>query len=127
MNHRNTPAQDTGISPSVMLFGRPLRDHLPNYNGKLRPEWGVISDAREMALAKRVTKPIIDNCKVLQPLVIGDSVQVQNQTGNYPNKWTNTGIIADVLPNRQYHVIMDGSRRVSLRNRRFLRKISPIC
>ena len=28
--------------------------------------------------------------------------------------------------NRQYHVIVDGSRRLTLRNRKFLRKISPI-
>ena len=110
-----------------MLFGRPLRDHLPNFNRKLRPEWDVISDAREMALAKRVTKAITDNGRELEPLRVGDCVQVQNQTGNHPNKWTNTGVIADALPNRQYHVIMDGSRRVSLRNRRFLRKILPIC
>ena len=69
-----------------------------------------------------------DNSKrrELTPLKVGDSVQVQNQTGNHPSKWNNTGVISDVLPNRQYHVIMDGSRRVSLRNRRFLKKFMPV-
>ena len=51
---------------------------------------------------------------------------MQNQYGNHPKKWSNTGLVADVLPNRQYQVIVDGSRRVTLRNRKFLKKITPI-
>ena len=62
----------------------------------------------------------------LVPLKIGDSVQVQNQTGNHPGKWNNTGVISGVLPNRQYQVVTNGSRRVTLRNRRFLKKILPV-
>ncbi len=126
LTHRNTPCQDTGISPSVMLFGRPIRDHLPHHGKKLRPEWGIIFDRREEALSKRVTIPMNSKAKELQALQVGDSVQVQNQTGNHPGKWNRTGIVTTVLPNRQYHIVMDGSRRVTLRNRRFLRKILPV-
>ena len=36
MMHRNTPAQDTGIAPSVLIYGHPIRDHLPRYNRKVR-------------------------------------------------------------------------------------------
>lgn len=126
MTHRNTPAQDTGISPSVMLFGKPLRDHLPRFNRKLRPEWDSIGESREEALARRISVSSLRPKTELQSLTIGDAVQVQNQKGNHPNKWNCTGIVAEVLPNRQYHVVMDGSRRVSLRNRRFLKKISPV-
>ena len=124
--HRNTPCQDTGISPSVMLFGKPIRDHLPRYDLKLRPEWDTIAESRDQALAKRVL--VADNTRKreLVPLKIGDSVQVQNQTGNHPGKWNNTGVISGVLPNRQYQVVTDGSRRVTLRNRRFLKKILPV-
>ncbi len=125
MTHRNTPSQDTGISPAVVLFGRNLRDHLPRVNRKLRPEWGLIADSREQALAKRALKGI-DKGKELMPLGVGDSVQIQNQHGNHPGKWYNTGVISAALPHRQYHVIVDGSRRVTLRNRRFLKKILPI-
>ena len=125
MSHRNTPAQDTGIPPSVLLFGRLLRDHLPQLDRELRPEWKVIADVREAALAKRVVKPCLPG-KELEPLWLGDCVQIQNQSGNYPNKWFNTGIVTGVLPNRQYHVVVDGSRRITLRNRRFLKKISPV-
>ena len=56
--------------------------------------------------------------------MIGDSVSIQNQTG--PLKWMNTGTIVETLPHRQYRVLVDGSRRVTLRNRRFLRKIKPL-
>ena len=48
---------------------------------------------------------------------------MQNQDGNHPNRWDRTG----KLPYRQYRVKMDGSNRVTLRNRRFLRKIDPVC
>ena len=128
MLHRNTPTQDTGIAPSVMLFGRPLRDHLPQMKRVLRPEWNAIADAREMALAKRVLKATSSphDKKELHPLKIGDSVQIQNQAGTHPNKWSNTGVVSEALPHRQYNVVMDGSRRVTLRNRRFLRKIDPV-
>ena len=128
MTHRNTPTQDTGISPSVALFGRPLRDHLPRKNRNYHEGWQSVKDARESALAKRDLRPEPANTsRVLQPLLVGDSVQVQNQTGNSSRKWHNTGIVTEALPNRQYSVVVDGSRRVTLRNRRFLRKIDPIC
>ena len=86
MAHR-TQTQDTGIAPSVMLFGRLIRDHLPQSSKKLRPEWQTIADAREMALAKRALKALPSEGKELQPLEIGDCVQIQNQTGNHPHKW----------------------------------------
>ena len=127
MAHRNTPTHDTGVSPSEMLFGRLLKDHLPIAKRPLRPEWKEIADARELALAKRAVKPPSDlDKRELRPLTTGDSVQIQNQTGTHPTKWFSTGVIAQVHPNRQYSVVMDGSRRVSLRNRKFLRKIVPI-
>ena len=44
MTHRNTPSQDTGISPAVLLFGRNLRDHPPRIDRKVRPEWDTIAD-----------------------------------------------------------------------------------
>ena len=57
---------------------------------------------------------------------IGDNVMVQNQAGNKPPRWSRSGVILEVLPHRQYNVLMDGSRRVSLRNRKFLRKFTPL-
>ena len=125
LTHRNTPSQGTNIPPAVMLYGSLLKDHLPSEKRCLRNEWRQIISTREQALSRRVVIP--SQSKPLEELQIGDVVQVQNQHGNRPKKWSNTGQITEVLPNRQYRVIMDGSRRTSLRNRRFLKPIDPIC
>jgi len=113
----------------MTLFGRPLRDHLPNHKLQLREEWVQIANKREEALAKHHVYDIDDNRhgRELIPLNTGDSVQIQNQTGNHPNCWHSTGIISEVLPHRQYQVVVDGSRRITRRNRKFLRNIEPIC
>ena len=74
--------------------------------------WQSVKDARESALAKRDLRPEPANTsRVLQPLWVGDAVQIQNQTGNASRKWHNTGIV--VRPNRQYSVVVDGSRRIT--------------
>ena len=52
-------------------------------------------------------------------------VAVQNQDVNHPNRWDRTGKVVEKLPHRQYRVKMDGSGRISLRNRKFLRPITP--
>ena len=83
-----------------MLFGRPLRDHLPRLNMKLRPEWDAIAGARETALAKRALKPVIQEKRELEPLQVGDNVQLQNQGGNHPNKWFSTGVVSEVITHR---------------------------
>ena len=59
------------------------------------------------------------------PLVVGDCVRVQNQTGPHPLKWDKTGIIIEVRQFDQYVVKVDGSGRVTLRNKKFLRKYIP--
>ena len=80
-----------------------------------------------MALAKRALKALpSESSKELQSLEIGDFVQIQNQTGNLPNKWLSTGVVSEVLPHRQYNIDVDGSRRIILRNRLFLRKRLPV-
>ena len=60
----------------------------------------------------------------LPPLQIGDSIRVQNQTATRTTKWDRTGVITDILSGRKYEVMMDGSHRLSICNRRHLRKIS---
>ena len=50
---------------------------------------------------------------------------MQNQAGNTPLKWNNTGTVVEVKPHRQYRIMIDGSRRITLRNRRFIKKIQP--
>ena len=64
--------------------------------------------------------------KELAPLDVGDVVRVQNQHGQFPKKWDRTGTVVMVKENDQYLVRIDGSRQLSPRNRRFLRKIVPL-
>ena len=47
---------------------------------------------------------------------------VQNQTGRFPKRWDRSGTIVETRDNEQYVVKMAGSGRLTLRNRRFLRK-----
>ena len=61
----------------------------------------------------------------LMALQIGTPVVLQNQSGRNPTKWDKTGIVVEVRPNEQIVVKGDGSRRLTLRNRRFLRELNP--
>ena len=57
----------------------------------------------------------------LQQLTEGTRVWIQDQM---TRKWDRSGTIAEVLGNRQYTIRMDGSGRLSRRNRRHLKVIS---
>jgi len=121
MNHRNMPQQDTNLSP---LFGRPLIETICpiTIDNKYRQEWVRIADKKEEALAKhRIFTKTTD--RELKPLETGDSVQIQNKTGNHRNRWYSTGTISEALPNRQYQVIV-GSLRVTLRIEGFYEKLT---
>ena len=86
LNHRNTPNKETGIASSVALYGHTLRDHLPSF-APIRREWQEIADAREVAYAKRHTRPQREG-KQLTALNVGDTIQLQNQRGNNPKNGT---------------------------------------
>ena len=45
--------------------------------------------------------------------------------GNQPLRWERTGVVIEVKPFNQYVVRLDGSGRVTLRNRKHLRKFTP--
>ena len=62
-------------------------------------EWIMIAEDREKALAKRAAtnmERLSAGTKELPPLNVGDSVLVQNQTGNYPSRWDITGVVVEV-------------------------------
>ena len=64
-----------------------------------------------------------EHTRELTPLLIGDVVQVQNQTGHSAKKWDKSGSVVKVLPFNQYRVKVDGSGRVTLRAQQFLWQI----
>ena len=81
---------------------------------------------REQALAVKfaeIEKSLGGGARDLPDLKIGDMVQIQNQKGNDPKRWSKSGKIIERLDFGQYLVKVDGSGRVTRRNRRFLRRI----
>ena len=132
---RNTPDADCCLSPAEIVFGKPLRDSLPFINNldkyrhsEVKPIWRDAWAAKESALRTRFIKTsekLNQNSRRLQPMTLGDKCFVQNQTGAYSKRWDRTGTVVEVGPNDQYHVKIDGSGRITLRNRRFLRKFLP--
>lgn len=114
----------------MCVFGRPIWDFIPIPPGKYRPHetWRETLKAREEALRKRHIRTAdvwAEHTKRLPPLVVGDFVRIQNQTGPHPNKWDRTGSVVEVRQDDQYVVKVDGSGRITLRNRKFLRKFHP--
>ena len=131
MDLRNTPDPDCNISPAEIVFGRKLCDPFAfisrgerTENSNIRPQWRAAWKAKEEALKCRFARSLErlnEHTRPLQPLTAGDTVFVQNQVGNAPKKWDRSGVVVEVLENDQYLIRIDGSGRVSRRNRRFLR------
>ena len=130
MQYRNTPDRDTGRSPSQVIFGREIRDFLPAPLSRYKPQkqWLLLQEDREKALSKRALRNMEQlnmRTRKLLPLQVRDIVQVQNQVGFKASRWDVTGEVVEVKPYDQYLVKIHGSGRVTLRNRKFLKKITP--
>ena len=127
---RNTPDPDCNISPAQIVFGRPLRDTLSFVNRlekfsnpNVRPLWRQAWAAKEEALRSRIsrtTESLKEHSRPLRPLALGERVFIQNQQGTSPNKWDRSGIVVESSGHDQYRVKVDGSGRLTSRNRRFL-------
>ena len=107
-----------------------MPDFIPVVPSKYEPraEWRLEADARASALAKRhsaIQESIATKSRNLPPLQCGDSVVIQNKTGNRKGRWDKTGTIIESRPYNAYIVRVDGSRSPTLRNRSHLRKIKP--
>ena len=125
--YRNTPAPDTDLSPAQCVFGRPIKDFIPIPRNKYHPHptWVETLNKREEALKNRHQRMQENwslHTKKLTPLKVGDTVRIQNQVGSKPRHWDKTGMVVEVRQYDQYLVRVDGSGRISMRNRKFLRK-----
>ena len=131
LQYRNTPDPSTKLSPAQCVFGRPIKDFIPILPGRYEPHpaWRDTLAAQENALRNRHMKLAerwTEHTKRLPPLKVGHYVRVQNQIGNHPTKWDNTGVVVEVRQYDQYVIRMDGSGRVTVRNRKFLRQYIPV-
>ena len=126
LTHCNTPVQDLGMSPAIMLYGQIIKDHLLVLWDKYQPQkqWKEI---REVMMAKRWNEQFYNkHCRPLRELQIGNFVEIQNQDGHYHHQWTKMGRVMESCGNRHHQVRVDGSSRVTLCNHRFLHKIYPV-
>ena len=131
LQYRNTPDPATKESPASCLFGHQTKDLIPILRGKYIPHrtWQESQSLRELALRQRnslAQERWSEHTRTLTPLKVGDRVRLQNQTGNFPNKWDKTGTVIEVKQFHQYRIRVDGAGRVTLRNRQFLRRFTPV-
>ena len=132
---RNSPDPDCNLSPAQIIFGRPLRDalgfvnRLEKYsNPHIRPVWREAWQAKEEALRQRfhrTSEALSEHSRPMPPLVPGDRCYIQNQHGNHPTRWDKSGTVVESLEHDAYNVKVDGSGRITKRNRRYLRKFVP--
>ena len=131
LTYRNSPDPETRISPAMCIFGSPTRSTISILPGKYRPHptWRDTLQRREEALRTRhfkIAERLSLGTRHIPPLRIGDHVRIQNQMGSNPRKWDKTGLVVEVRQHDQYAIKVDGSGRITLRNRKFLRKFIPV-
>ena len=127
LQYLNTPLRGVTESPAKIVFGRAIRDSLPN--SPMRKSWTNQNHHMELGMAKirvEAKERLDEKAKNLAPLEVGAHVQIQNQAGPKPTRWDKTGTVVESHGHRQYSVRVDGSWRVTLRNRKFLKSVEPI-
>merc|ERR1712218_276333 len=133
MQHRNTPDSEYGLSPAQLIFGRPVKDFLPIKPGNFSPSevWVDCRQKRELAMKTRFSRGLerwSEHSRNLPPLSLGQRVLVQNQhgAGKTAQRWDRSGTVIEDLGHNKYRIRVDGSGRVTDRNRQFLRKFSSV-
>ena len=127
MQHRNTPLRETDKSPAQLVLGRQLRDSIPMYKDFYKPDnhWGATLREREKDMIKvrdREKEAYDIHAKQLPRLRVGTEVALQDPISR---AWDKSGTIMEQYPYRQYLVKVDGSGRVTRRNRRHLKYLPP--
>ena len=130
MQQRNTPDKECNLSPAQVLLGRQLRDTLPQLdksrmifeNRQVRSQWHQAWSAKENAIRARLVRTcenLEPHSRELIPLMVGDKVLIQNQvrSSGRHNKWDRQGVIIVTKNFDQYLVKVDGTGRLTLRNR----------
>ena len=135
MQLRNTPDRDCDLSPAQIVFGKPIRDafafasRLEKFtNGNIRPLWRDAWAKKEEALRERFhhsAEKRNEHVRELPTLHPGDRCYIQNQSGNHPKRWDRSGTVVEAHGNDSYSLKVDGTGRVTRRNRRYLRQFRP--
>ena len=128
MQYRNTPLRDIEKSPAQLALGRQLRDSIPMSKEYYLPDshWATTLREREKAMVKSAEKDkeFYDlHAKQLPYLRVGSQVLIQDPISK---RWDRSGIVMERYPYRQYLIKVNGSGRMTRRNRRHL-KYAPSC
>lgn len=124
LQYLNSPLRGINKSPAQLAAGRQLRDGVPTgrWHFKVDKHWGSTLRQRETQMGEDGDSLMANSTpRQLPPLATGTRVRVQNQASKV---WDRTGLVVEALPHRQYAIRLDGSGRISRRNRRHLR---PTC
>jgi hypothetical protein len=115
---------------SDVILGRRIKYLMPIKPGHLRvgTRWAELLKQREGVRARRHLaggQELNKHTRELAPLNGEDTISIQNQHGNTPLKWDQTGTISEVGDIDKYTIKIDGSGRLTNRNRRFLQPVRP--
>ena len=122
LQQRNTPDRICRLSPAEVLFGRTLRDSLPQLDksviihesDQIHSQWHDAWKAKEQAIKSRMLlscEGLEKGSHELLTLREGDKVFIQNQikSDGRPNKWDRQGTVIAIKDNDQCLVKVDGS------------------
>ena len=122
LQYLNTPLKGFDKSPAQLATGRTLRDGVPTpkQHYKVEKHWEEELQRREQYMASQEGSPS-PGARELRPLTVGCKVRVQDPITKV---WDRSGLVVEFRGHRQYLIRLDGSGRVSLRNRKHLKVCS---
>ena len=127
LQYHNTPLRDGGKSPAQLLMGRQLRGGVPLLKVHLQvaAHWRDFLQERELRLARtEACEERTRSLRELPQLKVGQCVRMQDPRTRL---WDRTGIVTGVNKKfRQYTIRLDGTGRITRRNRRFITPIATI-
>ena len=126
--YHNTKCRVLGKSPSELANGRVLKDFLPRDFSTLLPApeklmTGVVKDKLQEEIRLAGGQRWSEHTKKLPPLEMGTWVQLQNLRGRHPLKSDNSGVVIGKHNENSYVVRVNGSEKITKRNRCSLRVI----
>lgn len=122
MQVRNTPHASTGVSPAMILYGRPTQDALPAHKSFFSKNWHdqMLEHDRKYAEHREKLEYYYDRgTRSLPALPVGTPVAIQNPK---TRKWDRYGVIQEKNEDLRRYVIRLPSGMIVVRNRRVLKQ-----
>ena len=124
LQYRNTPCVKDGLSPAQKLYGHPVQDTIPVHYKAFAPEWQKKmkeADTRRSMSMENSKRAYNKHATLLAEIAIGCHVAVQDKN---TKRFDIYGIVGSIENFRKY-VVKTTSRRLLVRNRKFIRTRVP--